>query len=185
MNYSQSKLEKMSDFELNKLAAERFLFCDYIINEEGKVIELADYQDVMVGDVHEQVLTAYATYDPCNNRGDCSGLINELILEIKQLHTRINDYNGCIEFSLGGDSFSVIKDDSARAEVMTYILITQYLDDKGNKQGNLEDFSELFFTDVSEATNISPVISKGDRIKVELEGGVVAYCEVKEVVSND
>ncbi len=72
MNY-----EDMSDFEINKKVAGVFLSCDYIFDEGSKRVELANYQDVMIGYVHDQVLTPYREFNPCNNPSDAWPVIFE------------------------------------------------------------------------------------------------------------
>ena len=72
MNY-----EDMSDFEVNKKVAGVFLPCDYLFDEKNKRVELANYQDVMIGDLHDQVLTPYQEFNPCNNPSDAWLIIVE------------------------------------------------------------------------------------------------------------
>ena len=58
------KYSAMSDFEINKLIANEWLPCDYIFDEGNRRVDLANYQDVMIGDRHDQVLTPYAEFNP-------------------------------------------------------------------------------------------------------------------------
>ncbi|AUS01502.1 NinX [Vibrio phage 1.286.O._10N.286.55.C4] len=70
MNY-----EEWSDFEVNKKVAGIFLPCDYLFDEVSKRVELANYQDVMVGDIHDQVLMPYQGFNPCNDPSDAWPII--------------------------------------------------------------------------------------------------------------
>lgn len=84
MNY-----EEMSDFEVNKLVAGIFLPCDYLFDEENKRVELANYQDVMIGYMHDQVLTPYQEFNPCNNPSDALPVIVDNYISL----TTIGDGN--------------------------------------------------------------------------------------------
>jgi len=72
MNY-----EEMSDFEINKAVSNAYLPCEYIFNEAQMVVELANYQDVMVDGMHNNILAAYALFNPCNNPSDAWPIIVE------------------------------------------------------------------------------------------------------------
>ena len=84
------KYEDMSDFEVNKLVADAFLPCDYMFDEDRKTVELANYQDVMIGDMHDQVLTPYQEFNPCNNPSDAWPIIIENKIGVTPATVRSN-----------------------------------------------------------------------------------------------
>ena len=65
-------------YELNKQLADLWLPCDYIFNDVDEKVELANYRDIMVGYTHDQVLTPYAEFDPCNNWNDIMPIVTTL-----------------------------------------------------------------------------------------------------------
>lgn len=115
---TQQELEAMTDFELAVIAAGYFLPCDYIINKEKEVVELANYKDVMNGGMHDQVLTAYAEYNPIKNWSDCGTLIDEARIDVLAWGSENSMVMG-----IGG--VSSMQPSIKRAITIVYILIKQ------------------------------------------------------------
>ena len=122
MKYTQKELEAMSDFELNASVAELFLPCDYIVNEKDKVVELANYKDVMVGGMHDQVLSPYAEFNPCKNWGCCGFLIDYLRV-IAGATIEFDD--SIFLFHHRKNKIAVRCKNTKRATAIVYILVKQ------------------------------------------------------------
>ena len=128
MTFTQKELEAMSNFELNAVVAKLFLPYDYIVNEKDKSVELAIYKDVMAGGMHDQVLSPYAEFNPCNNWKDCGSLIDEGQISLIK-DERIGYYanTGWLHHSdaVLDSRFESYHNNSKRAVTIVYILIKQ------------------------------------------------------------
>lgn len=57
----------MTEYEINKAVADKFLPCDYRYNDESQVVEFVVIRNVNNFGIDEEVAIAYGVFDPCNN----------------------------------------------------------------------------------------------------------------------
>lgn len=57
----------MTEYEINKAVAEKFLPCDYRYNNESQAVEFVAIRNVNNFGIDEEVAIPYGVFDPCNN----------------------------------------------------------------------------------------------------------------------
>lgn len=57
----------MTEYEINKAVAEKFLPCDYRYNDESGVVEFVAIRNVNDFGIDEEVAIPYGVFDPCND----------------------------------------------------------------------------------------------------------------------
>ncbi len=80
-----NKYRDKSDFEINKVVAERYLPCDYRYNESDKIVELigVDLSCEFGSCIDIEKEHVYGKFDPCNNPADAMPIVIENRISIE------------------------------------------------------------------------------------------------------
>lgn len=84
----------MTEYEITKAVAEKFLPCDYRYNDESRVVEFVAIRNVNNFGIDEEVAIPYGVFDPCNNAQQAW----EIMLDNDISITKDGDLNGYIAF---------------------------------------------------------------------------------------